>query len=193
MDTGRRNRVSLVMVRVREGASIEATRRRIEQAVPWTSAISTSTAIAEVEARLSYFRQLALILGTVSLAIGFLLVTTLVTVSVNERIGEIAVLRAIGVARARVVEQILIEALVIMLAGTVVGLGVGLVTARYLNSILAAFPGLPEAIDFFLFQPSDAWRALGLLAGCGILAGVYPAWRGASLPIAATLREEAIA
>jgi putative ABC transport system permease protein len=193
MDTGRRNRVSLVMVRVREGASIEATRRRIEQAVPWTSAISTKTAIAEVEARLSYFRQLALILGTVSLAIGFLLVTTLVTVSVNERIGEIAVLRAIGVARARVVEQILIEALVIMLAGTVVGLGVGLVTARYLNSILAAFPGLPEAIDFFLFQPSDAWRALGLLAACGILAGVYPAWRGASLPIAATLREEAIA
>jgi ABC-type lipoprotein release transport system permease subunit len=35
--------------------------------------------------------------------------------------------------------------------------------------------------------------ALGLLAACGILAGIYPAWRGASLPIAGTLREEAVA
>jgi putative ABC transport system permease protein len=157
------------------------------------SAISTATAIEQVEQRLSYFRQLAFILGSVSLAVGFLLVTTLVTVSVNERLGEIAVLRAIGVARVHVVEQILIEGSVIMLAGAVLGLGLGLLTARYLNSILAGFPGLPEAIDFFLFQPRDAWLALGLLTGCGILAGIYPAWRGASLPIGGTLREEAVA
>ena len=157
------------------------------------SAISTSTAIEQVEERLSYFRQLAFILGTVSLAVGFLLVTTLVTVSVNERLGEIAVLRAIGVRRFRIVEQILIEGTVIMLIGAAGGLALGLVTARYLNSILAAFPGLPEAIDFFLFEPRDAWIALAMLAASGILAGLYPAWRGASLPIAATLREEAVA
>ena len=65
-------------------------------------------------------------------------------------------------------------------------------TARYLNSILASFPGLPAAIDFFLFEPRDAWTALGLLTGAGILAGIYPSWRGASLPIAVTLREEAV-
>ena len=47
-------------------------------------------AVAEAENRLSYFRQLAFILGAVSLVVGFLLVTTLVTVSVNERAGEIA-------------------------------------------------------------------------------------------------------
>ena len=38
-----------------------------------------------------------------------LLVTTLVTVSVNERAGEIAVMRAIGVSRSHVVEQIVAE------------------------------------------------------------------------------------
>jgi putative ABC transport system permease protein len=187
------DRASLIMVRLREGADVESTRRAIERSVPVVSAISTSTAIEQVEERLSYFRQLAFILGTVSLAVGFLLVTTLVTVSVNERLGEIAVMRAIGVRRARVVEQILIEGTAIMLGGAIAGLGLGLLTARYLNSILATFPGLPEAIDFFLFQPRDAWVALGLLAACGILAGIYPAWRGASLPIAGTLREEAVA
>jgi ABC-type lipoprotein release transport system permease subunit len=61
-----------------------------------------------------------------------------------------------------------------------------------LNSILSAFPGLPDAIDFFLFQPSSAFRALGLLVASGIAAGVYPSWRAASLPIAETLREEAV-
>jgi len=189
----RADRVSLIMVRLREGAAVEAARSAIDREIPVVSAISTATAIEQVEQRLSYFRQLAFILGSVSLAVGFLLVTTLVTVSVNERLGEIAVLRAIGVRRARIVEQILIEGSVIMLGGAVVGLGLGLITARYLNSILASFPGLPEAIHFFLFQPRDAWMALGLLAACGILAGIYPAWRGASLPIAGTLREEAVA
>jgi putative ABC transport system permease protein len=189
----RTDRASLFMVRLRAGANVESARSAIEQTVHTVSAISTETAIQQVEQRLSYFRQLAFILGSVSLAVGFLLVTTLVTVSVNERLGEFAVLRAIGVRRTRILEQIMLESAVIMIVGAVAGLGLGLVTARYLNSILAAFPGLPEAISFFLFQPRDAWLSLGLLALCGILAGIYPAWRGASLPIGPTLREEAVA
>ena len=106
--------------------------------------ISTAEALKQVDQRLSYFRQLAVILGAVSLVVGFLLVTTLVTVSVNERIGEIAVMRAIGVRRWRVVAQILLESSALMLVGAPLGLVLGLVTARWLNSILARFPGLPE-------------------------------------------------
>jgi len=188
-----RDRASLFMVKVRDGADPEQVRNWIEARVPTVTAISIATAIAEVDERLSYFRQLAFILGAVSLFVGFLLVTTLVTVSVNERAGEIAVMRAIGVSRWHVVQQILFEGVAISLAGAVLGLGLGLVTARYLNTILSAFPGLPMAIDFFLFQPRAAWSALGLLIASGIGAGAYPAWRAASLPIAESLRREAIA
>jgi putative ABC transport system permease protein len=188
-----RDRASLFMVRVREGADAERVRDWIEAQIPNVTAISIGTAIAQVDARLSYFRQLAVILGAVSLFVGFLLVTTLVTVSVNERAGEIAVMRAIGVSKTHVVQQIVLEGVAISVAGAVLGLGLGLVTARYLNTILSAFPGLPMAIDFFLFQPKAAWSALGLLIVSGIGAGVYPAWRAASLPIAESLRREAIA
>ena len=187
-----RDRASLFMVKARQGADVETVRARIERALPRVTVVSTETAMRQVDERLSYFRQLAVILGAVSLIVGFLLVTTLVTVSVNERLGEIIVLRAIGVARSRVVLQIVLEGIGIMVGGALFGLALGLLTARYLNSILASFPGLPAAIDFFLFEPHDAWTALGLLAGAGILAGVYPAWRGASRPIAVTLREEAV-
>jgi putative ABC transport system permease protein len=187
-----RDRASLFMIRARDGADVEAVLHRIQTALPMVTAVSTETAMRQVDERLSYFRQLAFVLGAVSLAVGFLLVTTLVTVSVNERLGEIVVMRAIGVARSRVVLQIAIESVAIMFVGALAGLVLGLATARYLNSILAAFPGLPTAIDFFLFEPRDAWGALGLLTIAGILAGIYPSWRGASLPIAITLREEAV-
>ena len=189
----RRDRASLFMVRVRKGASPDTVLSWIEGKIPNVSVMSISTAIAQVDQRLSYFRQLAFILGAVSLFVGFLLVTTLVTVSVNERAGEIAVMRAIGVSRSHVVQQVVLEGVAISLIGAVVGLGLGLLTARYLNSILSAFPGLPMAVDFFLFQPRAAWSALGLLIASGIVAGIYPAWRAASLPIAESLRREAIA
>jgi putative ABC transport system permease protein len=78
------------------------------------------------------------------------------------------------------------------LTGAAAGLILGLFTAKWLNSILRGFPGLPDAIDFFLFQPNSAFRALALLVASGIAAGIYPAWRAASLPISATLREEAV-
>jgi putative ABC transport system permease protein len=188
----RADRASLFMVRTAPGVDVEQARAAIERALPRVTALSTAGAVAEAENRLSYFRQLAFILGAVSLVVGFLLVTTIVTVSVNERIGEIAVMRAIGVSRAHIVQQIVIEGVGLSLTGAAVGLMLGLVTARYLNSILAAFPGLPDAIDFFLFQPSAAFRALGLLVASGIAAGVYPSWRAASLPISTTLREEAV-
>jgi putative ABC transport system permease protein len=188
-----RDRASLFMIRVRDGGDAEQVRNWIDKQLPNVTAISIATAIAQVDERLSYFRQLALILGAVSLFVGFLLVTTLVTVSVNERAGEIAVMRAIGVSRVHVIEQIVLEGVAISFAGAVLGLGIGLITARYLNTILSAFPGLPMAIDFFLFQPRAAWSALGLLIASGIGAGVYPAWRAASLPIAESMRREAIA
>ncbi|HEX8945977.1 MAG TPA: FtsX-like permease family protein [Gemmatimonadaceae bacterium] len=187
-----RDRASLFMIRAADGANVDTVLRHIQAALPTVTAVSTETAMRQVDERLSYFRQLAFILGAVSLAVGFLLVTTLVTVSVNERLGEIVVMRAIGVARSRVVLQIVIEGVAIMIVGALAGLVLGLGTARYLNSILAAFPGLPAAIDFFLFEPRDAWGALGLLTVAGIFAGIYPSWRGASLPIAITLREEAV-
>jgi len=188
----RADRVSLFMVRTAPNVNPDVAGGAIERALPRVSALSTGGVIAEAEHRLSYFRQLAFILGAVSLIVGFLLVTTIVTVSVNERIGEIAIMRAIGVSRSHVVHQIVIEGIGLSLTGAAAGLILGVFTAKWLNSILRGFPGLPDAIDFFLFQPNSAFRALALLVASGIAAGIYPAWRAASLPISATLREEAV-
>jgi putative ABC transport system permease protein len=184
--------VSLFMVRTAAGVDVEARRREIERLVPRVTAIATADAVRSVEERLSYFRQLSLILGTVSLAVGFLLVSTLVTVSVQERVGELAVMRAIGVSRPHIAQQVMLEGLAMSVAGALLGLVLGIGTARYLNGILRAFPGLPAAIDFFVFDAASAVRAMSMLVGTAVLAAAIPAWRAASLPIATTLRTEAV-
>lgn len=141
-------------------------------------------------ARLTYFQQLSLVLGTVSLGVAFLLVTTLLTLSVNERWGEIAALRAIGVTRGRMLGQVAWQGLLISVAGTIAGLAVGLVVAGQLDRILTAFPGLPVGVSFFVLAAGDAAAAVALLVLTGLLAGLYPAWRAASVNISSVLREE---
>lgn len=188
------DRLSLAMAATQQGdsSSVEAARLWIEQTQPRLTAISTETAIRQVEERLSYFRQLAFVLGAISLGIGFLLVTTLITLSVNERRGEIAVLRAIGTQTRGIMIQVLLEGTMLSTAGVVLGLGLGVVTAQWLNGILRDFPGLPAAFDFFVWSPGAAWRSLVLLMVAGACAGVLPAWRAASIPVARALRDEAI-
>ncbi|MFN9214870.1 MAG: ABC transporter permease [Gemmatimonadota bacterium] len=192
-DGARRDRISSAMVRLAPGAEPAAVARALAAALPRVSVLTTADAVAQADERVAYFRNLAFILGSVSRAVGFLLVTTLMTVSVNERIGEIAVQRALGVQARRIVQQVVAEGLALSVAGGLLGLGLGLVTARYLDAILGDFPGLPPDIAFFVFQPRDAGTAMGLLVVAGTLAGILPSWRAARLPIAATLREEAVA
>ncbi len=189
----RTDRVSLLMVKAAPGSDPERVRSTIEAENPRVSVLSLEGATVQVEQRLAYFRQLALVLGSISLAVGVLLVTTLITVGVNERAGEIAVLRAIGVAKQSIVLQVVTEGLVLSGVGALSGLFVGLVTAQWLERILADFPGMPATFHFFVLQPYDAGIALGMLTLSGILAGIYPAWRASSLPIAGTLRREAVA
>lgn len=191
--SARHDRVSLLMVKAAPGADLEVVRSRIQSISARVSAISLEGATAQVEQRLAYFRQLALVLGSISLAVGVLLVTTLITIGVNERAGEIAVMRALGIAKASIVLQVVVEGLALSACGALLGLGIGLISAQWLERILADFPGMPPTFRFFVFQPRDAGIALGLLAIAGVVAGIYPAWRAASLPIAGTLRREAVA
>ncbi len=191
--TDGRDRLTLVMLKLRDGRNPDSVGVRIAREQPRVSALSTQSAVKQAEERLGYFRQMALVLGSISLVVGFLLVSTIVTVSVNERLGEIAVLRAIGVGASRIAWQVMLEGLALALAGATLGLGLGLVTAQWLNSILTGFPSLPEHISFFVFEARDAFGALGLLVLTGFMAGAIPAWRAARLPIARTLRTEAVA
>jgi putative ABC transport system permease protein len=185
------DRASLILVKARDDRAVPQLADRLRQRFPQVEVNSVADLVAHFRERLVYFRQLSYILGSMSLIVAVLLIATLLTITVSERLGEIATLRAIGVSRATVVAQVLAEGTTLTLIGAVLGIALGLVTARYLDAILTSFPGLPAAFSFFVPRADTlAFAALVLLV-TGALAGLYPAWLASRAPIAATLRAEA--
>lgn len=189
--TGRADQVSLFGVAAAEGVDPDDLSRRIARAVPEVSVYSTAELLVETSRRLSYFRQLATILGSVALVVTALLVSTLITIGVRERFGEIATLRAIGVARGRILLGVVAEGLALALLGCAVGLPLGLWMAGRLDRILLAFPGLPAGLTFFTFEPGRIAFALGVVIAVGALAGALPGLAAVRTPLAQVLREEA--
>jgi putative ABC transport system permease protein len=140
----------------------------------------------------TYFRQISTVLTTVTLSFAVLLITVLLTVSVNQRLGEIAALRALGFSRRRVAADVLSESMLIVGTGGLLSLPLGLALASALDRILKRMPGIPEALHFFVFQERVLVIHLALLAATAVIAALYPIRIVARLPIAATLRDEVV-
>lgn len=185
------DRASMILVRAGDGVDTGTVVAQLRRDYPDLGVNTVGDLVAKFRERLAYFRQLSLILGSIALIVTVLLVGTLLAITVNERLGEIATMRAIGVSRATVVSQVMAQGITLVLPGGVLGVFLGLGTARWLDAILTSFPGLPAAISFFVAEPRQLTIAAMTLLVTGLLAGVPPAWRAATAPIAATLRSDA--
>jgi putative ABC transport system permease protein len=189
--TGRPGAVSLFGVAVAEGVDDEIVARRISAAVPEVSAYSSKQLMGEMDKRLLYFKQLATILGSVAMVVTALLVSTIITIGVRERFGEIATLRAIGIRGRRVLLAVVAEGLALAALGCLGGLPLGLWMAGRLDRILLSFPGIPARMTFFAWEPRRVALAMGLVIAIGAIAGCIPGIGAVRAPLARALREEA--
>src|SRR5262249_10812425 len=164
--------------------------RWIQRHDPRVDAFSIEEFLARTGARLTYFNQFSLILGTISVAVSFLLIAAIVTLSLGERLGEIAMLRALGFTRARIVTLVAAEGVALAAAALPGALLLGIVIAANLDRILLQAPGVPQELHFFTLTPIALGRTVGLLLGTGAVGGLYPAILTARLPIAETLHRE---
>ena len=181
----------LVASRPEYGA--EVTARAVAGALPELYAFSNQNLVDEFQRiGFSYFRQISTVLATVTLVFGFLLISTLLTVSVNQRVAEIATMRAMGFPRRRIVVDLVYESAMLVGAGGVLALPIGGGLAVVLDDILRAMPGLPLDLHFFVFETRAVAVHVGLLALTAAVAALYPARLATRLPIAATLRDEVI-
>lgn len=185
------DRASIVVVKARSDGAVGILAQRLRERYPRLEVNSVADLVIHFRKRLVYFRQLSYILGSMSLIVTVLLVGTILTIAVGERLGEIATLRAIGVSRATIVRQVLMEGTALTALGAGLGIVLGLASAHYLDAILTSFPGLPAAFSFFVPRADALATAAAVLLVTGSLAGAYPAWLAARAPIAATLRSEA--
>jgi len=183
----------LLLVALSPRGDPDEVREAIRRLRPDLFALTNDEVVARLQQdEFSYFRQISTVLVAVTLSFGVLLITVLLTVSVNQRLGEIATLRALGFSRRRVVADVLCEAAFIIGIGGALALPIGMALAQGLDRILKAMPGVPADLHFFVFQPRAVAVHAALLVATAILAAVYPMSIVARLPIAATLRGEVV-
>ncbi|HLW48757.1 MAG TPA: FtsX-like permease family protein [bacterium] len=183
---------SLILVRLGDPSRAGALTRWIGARDPRVDALSIADFLGRLQTRLTYFNQFSLVLGSLSVAVSFLLITAIVALSVSERLGEIAMLRAIGFTRARIAALVVLEGSALGVASLPGTFALGLVIAGYLDTILRGAPGLPVDLHFFVLTPGAAARTVALVLGTGTVAGVYPAAVASRTPVAATLHAEVL-
>jgi hypothetical protein len=170
-----------------------ATVADITRARPELSAITNEDVVGRLQAvGFTYFTQISTVLTTITVSFALLLITVLLTVSVNQRLGEIAALRALGFSRRRVAADVLCESGLIVGIGGVLSLPLGALLATGLDAILKRMPGIPTELHFFVFEPRALEIHAALLTATAFAAALYPMRIVAGLPIAATLRSEVI-
>jgi putative ABC transport system permease protein len=188
-----RDEADMLLLRSSPGTGSESAVAAVRDLFPDLNVFSNEQFLVRFQrTQFSYFRQISFALSTVTLFFAFLLVTTLLTVSVNQRFAEIASLRALGFARRRIVADLLWESALMVGSGGLIALPVGWLLANRLDTILKAMPGIPERLHFFVMEPRATLLYVALLTGTGILAALYPVYLAARLPIAATLRKETV-
>ena len=187
------DRAEMLLVRSRPQAGAIAAAAAIRAAHPDLYVITNDQLVERFSrVEFSYFRQMSTVLSTVTLFFGFLLIAVLLTVSVNQRLGEIAALRALGLSRSRVTAGVLWEGVLLVGLGGALALPLGLALSTWLDRILRTLPGIPATMHFFVFEPRALVAYVVLLGAASLGAAVYPMRIVATLPIAATLRREVV-
>jgi len=130
-----------------------------------------------------------------TLIFGMLLVVcgnvgTLILARTAARSSEITIRTALGASRARILTQLFVEALVLTMAATGLGLLVGNASASRLMHLLEGSEVFPYWVDPTL-TPRIVATALGLAALCAVVAGVVPALSATRRGIQANLQSAA--
>ena len=120
-------------------------------------------------------------IATVSLIVGGIGIMNIMLVSVTERTREIGVRKALGATRANIMFQFLVEAVVLCLLGGALGILVGAGGA----TIFTKYLGWTTVIG-----SQAVMLAFGFSAAVGVVFGVYPARRAATMDPIVALRYE---
>ncbi|HUP23282.1 MAG TPA: ABC transporter permease [Thermoanaerobaculia bacterium] len=185
-----------VVARLRKGVSVDATQRDLARVTAEIEAeVGEPIAHPEVRSLHAFFlgdlRPRAMILlGAVLfvLTIAVANVANLLLARAEARRGEILLRQALGARRSVVLRELVIESLLLCLAGGLVGLGLAAALQRVLRPILAE--GLPAlAAERLAIDGSVVALTLGLATCAGVLAGALPALRGTGHSLSADLRE----
>jgi lipoprotein-releasing system permease protein len=144
--------------------------------------------------------MIGLLLLLIVAVAAFNIISTLVMV-VNDKKGDIAILRTLGSTPAQIMAIFMVQGTVIGVLGTLIGAVVGIFAALNVSAAIAALEKLighkflNADVYFIDYLPSqvmaeDVWMVCGAALVLSFLATLYPAWRAARTQPAEALRYE---
>jgi putative ABC transport system permease protein len=170
--------------------------REIRPLLPADGQVRTGQAQAQQATKdtsgfLNIFQSFLLAFGGIALFVGAFVIANTLSITIAQRTRELATLRTLGASRRQVLRSVLLEALVIGLLASVVGLIAGLGLARGLNALLVSFGiDLPQTATVFATRTIVISLLVGVLVT--LAAALRPAWRATHVPPIAAVREGAV-
>jgi ABC-type antimicrobial peptide transport system permease subunit len=167
---------------IRQITSILRERHRIRSGAPDDFRIRNLTEISEALASTSHvMTNLLLCVALISLIVGGVGIMNIMLVSVTERTKEIGIRMAVGAHTRDILRQFLVEAVLLCLAGGIVGILLGRGVSLAVTNLLhwPTRPSVPAIV-----------AAVAVSAIVGIVFGYYPAWKASRLDPIEALRFE---
>jgi ABC-type antimicrobial peptide transport system permease subunit len=147
--SGMKNEVNTIYVAADSASDIGTVSKEISAAMPKATVTNSSTLASDVTGSITNAASLANNLGrwlaVAVLAAAFLLASLLMMTAVSHRVREFGTLKALGWRSRRIVGQVMGEAMVIGIAGGIIGIGLGLAGAKLVSAFappLTASPSL---------------------------------------------------
>jgi ABC-type antimicrobial peptide transport system permease subunit len=163
---------------------VSAVREALREVTPRTAVADIVPLDRRIAGRMSQERMIAWLTGTFS-ALALLLAAIglygTVAFAVSRRTSEIGLRMALGASRYAVLRMVLVEALLLVGTGLVVGIPLAMAAARALKTALFGI----EATD-----PVSYLSAVALLVGIALMASALPARRASRIDPMVALRVE---
>ncbi len=168
-------------VTAEDGVSQEDLRDNVAAALPdGIEAVTGDTAADETATELleaiSFLRTFLLIFAGISLVVGAFLIVNTFSILIAQRSRELALLRAMGASQRQVMSSVLVEAFVLGVLGSTIGLGLGVLLAMAIRALFAAF-GLDIGGQALVFAPRTVIVAYAVGIVVTMLAALLPAIR----------------
>ncbi len=140
---------------------------------------------------LKFLEYFLLAFGFIALFVGSFVIANTLGITIAQRMRELATLRMLGATRRQVYMSVILEAFVIGVIASVIGLFLGLALAKLLNALFVSFGiDLPQVATVF----KERTVVVALLVGVFVtlIAAIRPALRATRVEPIAAVREGAI-
>ena len=138
----------------------------------------------------TFIRYFLLAFAGIALFVGSFVIFNTLSITVAQRTREFATLRTLGASRRQVLRSVLLEAFVIGLLASLIGLALGIALAKGLDALFRALGlGLPAADT--VYAPRTVIVSLLVGTIITVVAGLFPAIRATRVPPIAAVREGA--